>query len=286
MEAPKIKLPPCKKGTRRNKVTGNCEPIPIRLNELKTLTTPEAASKTTKITVKLPPCKKGTRRNKVTGNCDPISIRINELKTLTTPASGDASAPAPAMSELASAPMPAFDPAPTPSKKKSIRKKTASAADADDMPAAAHAANEDDMPAASDEVMEDNEEEKEYAYWQEHPDEPNMLYPSLNDPLFNIKISGKQEFNDTQYDGKIHSDIEAHANKLCNADYDMSPHQLFVRNFLSFQTPYNSLLLYHGLGSGKTCSASARGRTHQNWPRLAGQLLSTSVARGLVVSLA
>ena len=26
-------------------------------------------------------------------------------------------------------------------------------------------------------------------------------------------------------------------------------------NFLSFQTPYNSILLYHGLGTGKTCSA-------------------------------
>ena len=35
----------------------------------------------------------------------------------------------------------------------------------------------------------------------------------------------------------------------------MSPHQLFVKNYLSFNTPYNSLLLYHGLGSGKTCSA-------------------------------
>ena len=28
-----------------------------------------------------------------------------------------------------------------------------------------------------------------------------------------------------------------------------------MRNFLSFNTPYNSLLLYHGLGTGKTCSA-------------------------------
>ena len=28
-----------------------------------------------------------------------------------------------------------------------------------------------------------------------------------------------------------------------------------VRNFMSFQTPYNGLLLYHGLGTGKTCSA-------------------------------
>ena len=30
---------------------------------------------------------------------------------------------------------------------------------------------------------------------------------------------------------------------------------MFVRNFLSFQTPYNSLLIYHGLGTGKTCSS-------------------------------
>ena len=30
---------------------------------------------------------------------------------------------------------------------------------------------------------------------------------------------------------------------------------MFVRNYLSFETPYNSLLLYHGLGTGKTCSA-------------------------------
>ena len=26
-------------------------------------------------------------------------------------------------------------------------------------------------------------------------------------------------------------------------------------NFMSFQTPYNSLLLFHGLGNGKTCAS-------------------------------
>jgi hypothetical protein len=82
----------------------------------------------------------------------------------------------------------------------------------------------------------------------------NYLYPNLNDPKFNIKIAEKKEFNDTQYDGKI-MDVEKQAEILCNADYELAPHQLFVRNFLSFQTPYNSLLLYHGLGTGKTCSA-------------------------------
>ena len=30
---------------------------------------------------------------------------------------------------------------------------------------------------------------------------------------------------------------------------------MLVKNFLSFYTPYNSILLYHGLGTGKTCSA-------------------------------
>jgi len=49
--------------------------------------------------------------------------------------------------------------------------------------------------------------------------------------------------------------IEKQAKILCEAEFELNPHQLFVRNFLSFQTPYNSLLLYHGLGTGKTCSA-------------------------------
>jgi|UniRef100_A0A6C0CYU6 hypothetical protein len=80
------------------------------------------------------------------------------------------------------------------------------------------------------------------------------LYPSLDDTMLNIKIAEKKEFNDNKYDGKLY-DIEEQAKKLCDADFDLVPHQIFVKNFLSFQTPYNSLLLYHGLGTGKTCSA-------------------------------
>lgn len=86
-------------------------------------------------------------------------------------------------------------------------------------------------------------------------DDTPYLYPNLNDPNFNIKIAEKKEFNDTKYDGEIYENIKEHADELANADFELSPHQAFVKNFLSFQTPYNSLLLYHGLGSGKTCSA-------------------------------
>jgi len=95
-----------------------------------------------------------------------------------------------------------------------------------------------------------NHEKAEHA----QPSPPGSLYPTLDDPDFNIKIASKKEFNDTKYDGEIR-DIREHAQQLCNADFELMPHQLFVKNFLSFQTPYNSLLLYHGLGTGKTCSA-------------------------------
>lgn len=83
----------------------------------------------------------------------------------------------------------------------------------------------------------------------------DFLYPNLNDTNFNIKIAEKKEFNDTKYDGAIYEDIKKQADILSNADFELQPHQAFVKNFMSFQTPYNSLLLFHGLGSGKTCSA-------------------------------
>ncbi len=97
----------------------------------------------------------------------------------------------------------------------------------------------------------------EHNYLKDNEEENSFLYPNLNDPLFNVKIATKKEFNDTQYDASVDLDmtIEEQADVLSKADFELAPHQAFVRNFMSFQTPYNSLLLYHGLGSGKTCSA-------------------------------
>ena len=81
------------------------------------------------------------------------------------------------------------------------------------------------------------------------------LYPTLNDPEFNTKIAHRKEFYDTKMDVDNDEDVEAKAEMLCNAPFELAPNQQFVRNFLSVETPYNSLLLYHGLGTGKTCSA-------------------------------
>jgi superfamily II DNA or RNA helicase len=98
-------------------------------------------------------------------------------------------------------------------------------------------------------------EKKEYYENLENQDTSyDFLYPHLNDPNFNIKIAKRKEFFNTQYDGSIQN-IKKQAEIFCHAEFELMPHQNFVKNFLSFQTPYNSLLLYHSLGTGKTCSA-------------------------------
>ncbi len=95
----------------------------------------------------------------------------------------------------------------------------------------------------------------EYTNEKSSPDTTyDFLYPTLNDPNFTTKITKKREFFNTQYDGAVY-DVKKQAEILCGAEFELLPHQLFVKNFLSFQTPYNSLLLYHALGTGKTCSS-------------------------------
>jgi len=42
-----------------------------------------------------------------------------------------------------------------------------------------------------------------------------------------------------------------------NIDFDLLTHQKIVRDYFNLYTPYRGVLLYHGLGSGKTCSSIA-----------------------------
>lgn len=42
-----------------------------------------------------------------------------------------------------------------------------------------------------------------------------------------------------------------------STDHSMLPHQRFVRNYIHYESPYRGLLLYHGLGTGKSFSSIA-----------------------------
>ena len=54
---------------------------------------------------------------------------------------------------------------------------------------------------------------------------------------------------------------KANADASCDAmhsgKFSLLAHQLIVRDYLNLFTPYRGLLLYHGLGSGKTCASVA-----------------------------
>lgn len=143
---------------------------------------------------------------------------------------------------------------------------------------------DDEVEATTEEEIEDEEEDEAEATEEEDDedyenldeqealaDDPrhDFLYPNLDDPNFNIKIEKRKEFNDTKYDGEA-KDIVEQAEKLCGADFELMPHQSFVKNFLSFQTPYNSLLLFHGLGTGKTCSAIGITEEMRNYMKQTG----------------
>jgi len=97
-------------------------------------------------------------------------------------------------------------------------------------------------------------EKKEYDDYLKNPDTNSFLYPNLLDPDFNVKIASKKEFSDFRFDGEI-NDVKTQSQIECKAPFELLPNQQFVKNFLSIQTPYNSLLLYAGLGTGKTCAA-------------------------------
>ena len=85
-----------------------------------------------------------------------------------------------------------------------------------------------------------------------------ISYPKKDDPNFFEKIYQKKEFYENQYPEIDENKIDDIQNELCPSkekNYKLLAHQIIIRNYLNFNTPYNSVLLYHGMGSGKTASS-------------------------------
>ena len=81
--------------------------------------------------------------------------------------------------------------------------------------------------------------------------EDGGLYPDVEDPNFVSRLLKKSEFADT-YSFPPSAD---EAPCAAGPDFEVTPVQRFVANFLHPRTPYMSALLYHGVGVGKTCAA-------------------------------
>jgi hypothetical protein len=75
-----------------------------------------------------------------------------------------------------------------------------------------------------------------------------LSYPDYNNPNFNKDISKKIEFNAN----RLHFNQQTTCGKQ---SFELGNHQRLLHNFVNKNTPYKSLLIFHGVGVGKTCSA-------------------------------
>ena len=83
------------------------------------------------------------------------------------------------------------------------------------------------------------------------------LYPDVSDPRLAARLFQKREFYEARAvaagvaDGTIDPCSSAAAEKV----FELTPVQRLVSRFMHPLTPYMGLLLFHGVGVGKTCSA-------------------------------
>lgn len=86
-----------------------------------------------------------------------------------------------------------------------------------------------------------------------------IIYPNINNPDFNKQLQSHPIFNQYKYkrDEYILEKMIELSEKKCSdtGGYIYKNIQLFVSTFLSINSPYNGLLLYHGVGVGKSCSS-------------------------------
>lgn len=82
------------------------------------------------------------------------------------------------------------------------------------------------------------------------------IYPKANDPEFLNKIAIKKEFYDFRISNR-NKDI-----------YCLEPQQKFLSNFINPLTDYNSLLVYHSVGVGKTLTAISIAENFKEYYRI------------------
>lgn len=83
-----------------------------------------------------------------------------------------------------------------------------------------------------------------------------MYYPDIESPNFYQHLWSKQEFMENKSPPQEYFEDPEKKKKLlkdiCTPDVlKLKNHQVFLRNYLSPETPYNGLLVFHGVGTGK-----------------------------------
>jgi Type III restriction enzyme, res subunit len=88
----------------------------------------------------------------------------------------------------------------------------------------------------------------------------NYSYPDPADPHIQYKLYKKREFYYNKIGEKLditkdtpYSEIKEYRDNTCVRAFSLHEHQGMLSNLINPDTPYRGILVFHGLGSGKTC---------------------------------
>ena len=86
----------------------------------------------------------------------------------------------------------------------------------------------------------------------------DLYYPDMDDSDFGKKIARNKEFSIHKINKfpiiRTIEDFNKVSNELCGK-FEISLYQHFISQYMSYRTPYRSIMLYYGVGVGKTCTA-------------------------------
>jgi hypothetical protein len=89
----------------------------------------------------------------------------------------------------------------------------------------------------------------------------NASYPEVDNNDFQKIIYEKREFYTNRFPERKelvdYKDIKEYRDNICTGEFKLTNQQLFLSNFINPNTPYKGVLICHGTGVGKTCSAIA-----------------------------
>jgi hypothetical protein len=114
-------------------------------------------------------------------------------------------------------------------------------------------AEENDLTHYTGDLQEDQDLDLEGPEELNRQLEEGGLYPDIDDDYFLVKLLAKREFKESKQEKITDKMLE---DDVCVVkEFEYTPVQRFIAQFMSPKTPYNGMLLYHGVGVGKTCTA-------------------------------
>ena len=108
-----------------------------------------------------------------------------------------------------------------------------------------------------DQKLESQYDEVSYFKYEKISKHPEYIggFPAYKNAKFQSSIASREDFKGFISEKPEKNIIEQLSDVKDAPEFKLQNHQRYISKFLSSDTPYNSLLVYHEVGTGKTCMA-------------------------------